>query len=299
MDEINIRDPFILKAEGKWFLYGTRAATAWTLADGFDVYSSLDGSHWEGPKEIFHKPEKFWADREFWAPECVSYHGKYYLIATFGAASKKGIQILVSDRPDGTFELLTEKPITPEEWACLDGTLYTEEEHPVLIFSHSVPEERKGAICAMTLKDDLTGPLEYEKNTKTPKIHVLFYTADAPWTRPIPFAKKEFGVDGDAYFSDGPYVVRDQENGSLVMIWSSWGDAGYSMGMSRSPLGTIAGPWIPDRFPFIQGGGHGMLFTDKNGLSTLVYHSPNTFGEERTVLQRISLHSNQMAVSES
>lgn len=289
LDQINIRDPFILKAEGKWFLYGTRAATAWTVADGFDVYSSEDLKHWEGPKEIFHRPDHFWADRAYWAPECACWNGHYYLIATFGSDKKKGIQILISDRPDGTFHLLTEEPITPSNQACLDGTLYTGGPHPVLLYSHSVPEELRGAICAMELTDDLRAPLHFSKDQKTPEVKVLFYTADVSWTCPIPFAKDEFHIEGDAYFSDGPYVIRDKTDECLTMIWSSWGETGYSMGISRSPSGKIEGPWIHDTKPFIQGGGHGMIFTDNEGKRELVYHSPNTFGEERTVIRKIHL----------
>ena len=40
--EIHIRDPFVLPWEGKYYLYGTRGATCWGKADGFDVYSSAD-----------------------------------------------------------------------------------------------------------------------------------------------------------------------------------------------------------------------------------------------------------------
>lgn len=289
LDQINIRDPFILHTGGKWFLYGTRAATAWTQADGFDVYVSGDFAHWEGPKEIFHRPSGFWADRAYWAPECAFWNDHYYLIATFGSSEKKGIQILISDKPDGTFHPLTKEPITPKDQACLDGTLYTGGMHPVLIYSHSVPEELRGAICAMELTDDLRAPMHYMDNQKTPKVNVLFYTQDVSWTRPIPFAKDEFHVGGDAYFSDGPYVIRDETDGSLLMIWSSWGENGYSMGISRSSSGSIEGPWIHDTKPFIQGGGHGMIFTDNKGNKNLVYHSPNTFGEERTIIQQIHL----------
>ena len=32
-EEINIRDPFVLVDEGKYYLYGTRSETAWTDAE--------------------------------------------------------------------------------------------------------------------------------------------------------------------------------------------------------------------------------------------------------------------------
>ena len=34
----------------------------------------------------------------------------------------------------------------------------------------------------------------------------LFSAAEAPWARPIPFAKAEFDMGGDVYFTDGPYT---------------------------------------------------------------------------------------------
>ncbi len=52
--EINIRDPFVLPWDGKYYLYGTRGETCWGLADGFDVYVGTDLENWEGPIEMFH-----------------------------------------------------------------------------------------------------------------------------------------------------------------------------------------------------------------------------------------------------
>ena len=38
--DINIRDPFVLVSGGTYYLYGTRSATCWGPADGFDCYVS-------------------------------------------------------------------------------------------------------------------------------------------------------------------------------------------------------------------------------------------------------------------
>ena len=48
--EINIRDPYILVHEGKYYLYGTRSATCWGPADGFDCYVSEDKENWDFPQ---------------------------------------------------------------------------------------------------------------------------------------------------------------------------------------------------------------------------------------------------------
>ena len=39
-DQINIRDPFVLAENGKYYLYGTRAADFGRKTGGFDVYVS-------------------------------------------------------------------------------------------------------------------------------------------------------------------------------------------------------------------------------------------------------------------
>ena len=50
LNDINIRDPYIIKAEGKYYMYGTRSATTWSYGDGFDCYISEDLENWEGQK---------------------------------------------------------------------------------------------------------------------------------------------------------------------------------------------------------------------------------------------------------
>ena len=53
-EDINIRDPFILPYEGKYYLYGSRGSEVWEdNATGLDVYVSEDLENWSEPKEIF------------------------------------------------------------------------------------------------------------------------------------------------------------------------------------------------------------------------------------------------------
>ena len=82
--------------------------------------------NWEGPFEVFHRPEGFWADKNYWAPEVHFYEGTFYMFATFNseAIERKGTMILKADNPLGPFVLHSEGKITPDEWNCLDGTLY-------------------------------------------------------------------------------------------------------------------------------------------------------------------------------
>ena len=273
--EINLRDPFILLHEGRYYLYGTRSETCWGEADGFDCYVSGDRENWEGPFEIFHRPEGFWADRAYWAPECVFWQGAFYLITTLGAADRtKGVYALRAESPLGPFALWGER-LTPEEWNCIDGTLYVEDGKPWLVFSYSFESSPEGDMCAVELKDDLSGPAGEPVK--------LFSAAEAPWARPVPFAKAEFGMEGDVYFTDGPCVLR-LPDGKLVMTWSSWSEHAYAVGIAESTSGRLTGPWVQRAEPlYPANGGHGMLFWEKDNSLWFTLHSPNDKYLERPV----------------
>lgn len=279
-NDIIIRDPFVLFDNGNYYLYGTRSQTAWGYGTGFDVFVSNNLEDWHGPIEIFHRPDNFWADKEFWAPECIKKDGKYYLIATFGKKNGfKKIQILFSDSPEGPFSPLTDDAITPVTWNCLDGTIFIDKmENSWLIFSHGFPQEPKGAIVAAQLSKDMKTLIT------TPK--TLFYAADAPWTQAIPFAKKEFGLDGENYFSDGPYLFYNK-NQELCMLWSSWSSNGYAMGISVSESGEILGPWVHSEKAIYHGGGHGMIFSTNEQTSYVVWHTPNEFMKEHPIFMSL------------
>ncbi len=278
-EQVNIRDPFILPYNGVYYLYGTRSATTWGAGDGFDCYTSTDLEHWEGPIEIFHRPEGFFADWEYWAPECICYQGAFFLIATFGGGGRtKGVYILRSDRPDGPFTLYS-KRLTPESWECLDGTVWFEGGTPWLIFSHDFRDVPDGDMCMLCLSDDLRQPVGEPIR--------LFSAAEAPWAVPVPFAKAEFGMDGEVYFSDGPFVLRGK-NGALYMPWSSWGGQGYAVGVAVSASGRLAGPWKQQEQPLYPAhGGHGMAFRGFDGVLYYTLHYPDTRFEEHPIFAEL------------
>ena len=266
-NEINIRDPYVLLHGDRYYLYGTRSESCWGEADGFDCYVSADRENWEGPTEIFHRPEGFWADRAYWAPECVSCRGAFYLVTTLGAADrKKGIYALRSDSPLSPFVPCGGR-LTPEDWSCIDGTVFFEEGQPWLIFSHSFEDDPKGDMCLLPLKEDLSAAAG-EPVT-------LFSAAEAPWARPVPFAKAEFGMEGEVYFTDGP-CVKKLPGGELIMTWSSWSEQAYAVGVALSESGQVRGPWRQLETPlYPANGGHGMLFQEKDGSLCFTLHTPN------------------------
>ena len=291
-EEINIRDPYVLVYGGKYYLYGTRSATCWGPADGFDCYVSEDLQEFDGPFEVFHRPEGFFADAFYWAPECYEYEGAFYFLTTLGTldgSRKKGAYILRSENPTGPFEVYSGL-ITPEDWTCIDGTLYFEDGDPYLIFSHSFedPGSLTGDYCLMKLSKDLKTAAGHEDGTcASPEdVVTLFAAKDCPWARPVPFAKAEFGIDGDCYFSDGPSLM--QIEGTLYMINSSWSTHGYAVGVAVSESGSVHGPWKPQEQPlYPENGGHGMFFRDLHNQLIFTLHYPNDKYAERPVFYPI------------
>ena len=72
------------------------------------------------------------------------------------------------------------------------------------------------------------------------------------------------------------------KEGGLLMIWSSFGEKGYAIGIAEAMNGEVTGPWIQqEKLLFAENGGHGMTFKTFEGKLMLVLHQPNTSPEER------------------
>ncbi|MBO5312556.1 MAG: family 43 glycosylhydrolase [Clostridia bacterium] len=276
LNEINIRDPFILPFDGRYYMYGTRAENTWIQEKrdsyGFDVYVSEDLENWSDAISIFEISKGFWGEYQFWAPEVHYYNGKFYLFATFSSDSRRrGTAILVSDTPDGKFKEHSKGAVTPEEWECLDGTFYCENGIPYMIFCHEWTQIHDGEVCAIQLTEDLKEPQG--------KPFTLWKASSAgAWI--VPWDKIN-------YVTDGPFVVC--LDGELMCLWSSFGKDGYAEAISRSDNGTLRGNWIiDDKLLFEKNGGHGMVFETFDGELMFVYHSPNETPLERPCMRKIT-----------
>ena len=102
LEDINIRDPFVLNDGGVYYLYGTRAKDFGCHTGGFDVYTSTDLVNWSEPKECFNSAE-YGLNREVnWAPEVHKYKGEYYMLATFTQENGlRGSYVLKAENPLG------------------------------------------------------------------------------------------------------------------------------------------------------------------------------------------------------
>ena len=267
--DINIRDPFVLVHEGAYYLYGTRGATCWGPASGFDVYVSRDLENWEGPHVCFENDGTFWADRNYWAPEVHVWQGRFYMFASFKNEQVcRGTAILVADTPMGPFRPHSDGRVTPPDWECLDGTFYVSKAgKPYMVFCHEWVQAGDGEVCAMPLTDDLTAAAGEPR--------VLFHASDAPWCKVMHHSS---GVDGCV--TDGPFLWRTAE-GTLECLWASFSEGGYTEGVAVSDNGDIDGNFVQAEPLFKEDGGHGMVFRALDGQLYLTLHSPNKHLEER------------------
>lgn len=270
-DEINIRDPFVLKEGDTYYLYGTRAKNFGQGVAGFDVYTSKDLKSWSEPITCFNSQKAGLNRQVNWAPEVHKYKGSFYMFATFTKENGlRGTYVLKSSSPLGEFKLHSNKAVTPDDWECLDGTLYISRKgEPYLVFCHEHTQIIDGAVCYVKLSEDLThcvGTAKYMFSGSTP------YWADVK-------------PKGEHYITDGPFMYRTNTD-ELLMIWSTFINHSYCQCVAKSSNGEIDGEFIHLPPLITDDGGHGMIF-EFNEKPMLTYHTPNKTNYERPCFKEL------------
>ena len=277
-NEINIRDPFVVYEDGTYYLYGTRAKNFGFHVGGVDVYVSTDLENWSDPIECFNSV-KCGLDRGVnWAPEVHKYKGKYYMFISLTRENGlRGTFSLVSESLLGPFLPHSADALTPEEWECIDGTLYVSQNgEPYLVFCHEHTQIADGTICYV--------PLTYDLKSASGEAVTIFKASDfcpsygLDWT--------DSGKQTKHYVTDGPYMYRSK-TGELFMLWSTFIDGKYAECLVKFNGGEL-GLSFKHKAPIIADDtGHGMIFSDEDQLY-LTYHAPNTSGYEHPVFRKLN-----------
>lgn len=269
LKNINLRDPYILPHNGRYYMYGSRGFES----NGFDVYISDDLENWSEPSSVFEYYDGFWADKEFWAPEVYEWGEKFVMFASFKSNERaRGTQVLIADSPMGPFKEHSSGAITPKEWECLDGTLYIENGEPYMVFCHEWVQIKNGTVCSIKLSNDLKEAVS--------KPQILWRAKDADCFKNT--------NESEGYITDGPFMIKIDDE--LLCFWSTICNGKYMELISRSDNGRIDGKWHIDKNAFIgNDGGHGMMFKTFTNEYKFIYHSPNIPKYERPVISSIEL----------
>ncbi|SDD84061.1 glycoside hydrolase family 43 protein [Niabella drilacis] len=284
--DLQVRDPFVV-ADPKdkvYYLYkASPVGRDKQKANGVVAYKSKDLEHWDGPYPVFSIPGDNWIKGPVWAPEVHRYQGKYYLFATLNSDIEwkkakanwprytfRGTQIFYSDSPLGPFLPFAGRlPHTPMDRMALDGTLWVEDGVPYMIYCHEWVQIEDGAMELVALTPDLSKPRGAPLT--------LFHASSAPWSTGN---QRPDGVT--SYVTDGCFLYRTRTN-KLLMIWSSFKNGSYAIGIAESTTGKVTGPWVQQKDLLVEeNSGHGMLFKTFSNQLMLTFHGPNSpDGSER------------------
>ncbi len=277
LDDLFVRDPYILQANGSYYLYGTK------YFGKFVVYTSDNLQTWYYGGVCFAGASDFWgndtsnSEQAYWAPEVHAYNGAYYMFATFtraGTQNQQATAILKSDSPVGPFVQWSNGPITPSGHSCLDGTLYIENGVPYLIYAHE---------WQCTCKGDGIGSMGYIQLSADLKTTVgspaEWFDADE-YTN-YSYLEQLFGKENTGV-TDGPFVY--EANGQKYLLWSTTLDGTYIQVATKfSYIGENINVKNSSSKLYTADGGHGMIFTGADDNAYLVLHTPNS-GDTRAVV---------------
>lgn len=276
LPDMPLHDPFIVTdaASKTYWLFTSNVPSASGQSGlGVMAYRSRDLKRWTRPEVVFRLPADTWANDGCWAPEVHRWRGRWVLFVTVHNESlplagpspvpgqstyRRGTVLAVADQLGGPFTLLRDgEPVVSKELMTLDGTLYVDlAGKPWMVYAHEWLQLRVGAFAAVPLDDELraAGPPRE-----------LFRGDASLAARP----QQGQGI----IVTDGPQLYRTRD-GSLHMLWSSWGDDGYFQTLSRARSGDLFGPWEHLPVWLGKGSGHGMLFRTLEGTWMLVVHRP-------------------------
>lgn len=258
-------DPYVLKANGRYYLYATAEENG-----VFEVRTSDDLLHWSAPKVIFRADDNFWGKDCFWAPECHVIGGRYYLFFSANqrastALESFAITAVVCDTPDGEFVDWLHRPIFTVDYPVIDGNILVEDGHIYLYYSrccfeHCVNGLEESWIYGVELKSDLSGMIGEP---------VLLLKPEQEWEgRSAPTTGRRWNEGSFIIKQDGRYYIMYSANYYMERHYAM----GYAVG--GAPLGPFmkaAENPIVECTDEITGTGHGCLVQTHKGLAA-VYH---------------------------
>jgi GH43 family beta-xylosidase len=271
--DILIRDTYIVPYNGKYYMYGTDGMQA---AGHFYCYVGTDLKNWEGPYTVYQNDGSNWATQKYWAPEVYNIGSSFYFICGWSSATVKDqtLQVLKADNPLGPFGIYSGPLVTGN-----DATLYKEDGKTYIIATHT--GAKGNGFYAFQISEDLKTIIG------NPDGMFLFDYKGCAWAKTL--NDPENNIVTDRYLLDGActYVTK---SGKLLIMWSSWSDVKYNVGIAYSDNGKLSGKWKHEDNYLLQGNtGHNSLFYTFDGKLMSAAHYPNSpFGKERPIFVELA-----------
>ena len=285
LDQIHLRDPFVLTAYGEYCMYGTGACVFSQDILQMTAYRSSDLRNWTA-QCVSVDMTGIGASGDFWAPDVFAYQGRYYLFLTLSAAGRKrGTYVFVSDTPWGKFSPVSVFSVTPPEKQCLDATLYLEDGIPYLLYSWEWLEAGSGKIYIRRMKEDLSACVGEEHELLDAEQSGACVKIGCEWN----------GGSVEGYVTDSPALYKTS-GGRYLLMWSSFGEAGYHISLAVSD--RLFGPYRQEKHLFCEDGGHAMIFRTYGGDDYISFHTPNAPPDERPVFYAVTEQGNSFVLSE-
>ncbi|MFC1494872.1 glycoside hydrolase family 43 protein [Thermodesulfobacteriota bacterium] len=282
-EDLSMSDPFIFPDK--------KSRTYYLTSSGGSIYTSKDLKTWTGPYGAIDVRGTWMEGLMFVAAaEIHEVKDKYYYAATWTDRKelvdvvprrynvhRNQTQILVSDKPEGPYKHINPDPdydYLYHNWDVIDGTIWYENGIPYFIFVHEWTQLVDGTMEYVVLSPDLS------RRISEPVC--LFRASEADWAlEMVANGEMTFGMKLPGWVTDGPQLFRTK-TGKLGMLWSSWGKGRYLQGVAYSESGTIDGPWLQEKEPFVgNNSGHGMLFTTFEGKRLMVMHHAEGDGQRK------------------
>ncbi|EDY82787.1 glycosyl hydrolase, family 43 [Verrucomicrobiia bacterium DG1235] len=288
--ELLMGDPFVLRADGYYYLFGTTDPDR-----GFRCYQSANLRDWQELGFALESGPDDWGQAPFWAPEVKAYQGRYYM--TYSAhdeiAGRLLTAIAVSDRPEGSYCNL-HAPWFDAGFSAIDSHIACDPDGtPFLLFSRNGVKDgySYGKIYGAPLAADLSGLNEEP---------ILLLQADQDWER-IAWESNRC--------NEGPFVIF--KNGVYYMTYSGNHTFRPGYGIGYATASHPMGPWTKaednpiagtDLEIGYSGAGHNSIVSSPDGSERfIVYHthenSDQPDNEKRTVnIDRISIENGRLSI---
>lgn len=242
-------DPEARKYGDRYYVYVTGS----DVPNNLDAFSSADLVTWEKHEAVIAMEEFPHVHKCVWAPTVIEKGGRYYLIFASNDIHSDdepgGLEIAVSDRPEGPFHAFIEGPLVGEFHngaQPIDAHLFKDEDGTVYLYWGGW---RHCNVCRM--KEDMTGLVPLERGE--------YFREVTP----------------DDYV-EAPCMMK--RGGVYYFMWSAgdWTRGTYRVNYATasSPLGPFEGAVriLSAQPPLAEGPGHHGYLELDSGEVLIVYH---------------------------